>query len=185
MRTGKTMTIVRRRELQAEGKMNLKVTESLPIDLAHRRRCICAAAAWFLGGLPVLAGAWPAPLVVQFPGSARFKSIQGERRFEALMIEVDVDLPRAGDYVVFGHLSREGVEIATSRPPSLPEHHRVHAVVSGVGRVAVTLRFSGEEINRAGLDGPYDLRLGVTGPGGASGVGSIRTPAFRYQQFGK
>ncbi len=138
-------------------------------------------------GTPLLAATSIAgPTMIGFPGSARFRTVDadGDGRFEALEADVDLDILSAGDYVVFGRLDRGGLLVANR--PAFESMLITRADVSGApGRRTVTLRFSGEQIRRSNLDGPYTLSIAANSDTGGAGTASLVTPAYNHNAFGE
>lgn len=124
--------------------------------------------------------------MITFPGSARFRTVDtdGDGRFEALEADVDLDVRVSGDYVVLGRLERSGVLVANR--PAFESMLTTRVDVSGApGRRVITLRFSGEQIRRSGLDGPYTLVLAANGDSSAAGSAALVTPAYSRTAFGE
>jgi len=116
---------------------------------------------------------------------ATFETVDdnGDGVADALLAHVQVQVLTAGTYIVSGTL-RYGTTLVASRPQS-QSMLDTHATVSGgVGSHVVDLRFSGEEIFQAGLDGPWSLDL--LG-GGSSGwtTSTLTTPAYPAAGFGE
>ena len=124
---------------------------------------------------------------LSFAGASAYRTpdVDGNGRFEALEVDVQVDVANAGDYVVIGQLlGSNGVLVANG--PSFDSMRFSTAYINGAaGRRSISLRFSGEQIRESGIDGPYTLQLLANGPTGAAGTGSITTPAYRWAQFGE
>jgi len=140
-------------------------------------------------GQPLLAaGATPlaGPGLISFPGSARFRTVDADAdgRFDALEADVDLDIVTAGDYVVFARLDRGGLLVANR--PAFESMLVTRADVGGApGRRTVTLRFSGEQIRRSGLDGPYTLSIAANSDTAGAGTASLATPAYNHNAFGE
>jgi hypothetical protein len=124
---------------------------------------------------------------LSFAGASAYRTpdVDANGRFEALEVDVVVDVASAGDYVVIGQLLGSNGALVANRP-TLNSMRFTTAYINGAaGRRSISLRFSGEQIRESGIDGPYTLQLLANGPNGAAGEGSITTPAYRWAQFGE
>lgn len=123
-----------------------------------------------------------------FPGTARFTTpdADGNGRFDQLVVDVDVDVATAGDYVLLGRLVSNGGLLISNRP-ALESMQITRADLSAAapGRVVARLRFSGEQIRRARIDGPWQVQIIANGATGAAGSGSVTTPPLRAADFGE
>jgi hypothetical protein len=126
-------------------------------------------------------------LAPSFTGRAAYQMVDADADglAEQLAVEIEVDLPEVGNYIVTGSLARDGNPVA-----HLPTFQAVvgsRAELSeAVGLNIVTLRFSGEQIFRSNLDGPYALKLVLQGIGpGNHAVTTFETPAFDHEAFGE
>lgn len=125
---------------------------------------------------------------LHFPGTAQFKAVDadGDGRADQLMVDVDVDVQQAGDYVVTARLESSGGLLISNRP-ALNSMQFTRADFSGsvVGRRIARLFFSGQQIRAARIDGPWRVVISANGMTSAAGSGSVVTPAFRAADFGE
>ena len=146
-----------------------------PAPAPFRRARSLASPAAFTGFAP------------SFTGRAIYQSVDADADglAEQLAAEIEVDLPEAGNYLVTGSLARDGNPVA--HLPTFQAVVESRAELPGaVGLNVVTLRFSGEQIFRSNLDGPYALKLVLQGIGpGNHAVTTIETPAFDAEAFGE
>lgn len=146
------------------------------------RQMAGATAAWLL-----VASVWAGADMLEFLPEAEFRRVDadGDGRFEALEVDVPVEVKREGAYVVFGHLTKAG-QLVAHRPAYESASPTQADVPAGTGRITVTLRYSGEQVRRSGLDGPYELRLMANGEtSAAGGPRTYASPPFRHAQFGE
>ena len=101
-------------------------------------------------------------------------------RFEALTLQVGVDVRASGDYLLAATLlDRQGHELATATEP----------LSLNAGPQNVALRFSGRAIEDARVDGPYVIgRVMLLDEAGAAlplqeAVNVLETRPYRYQDF--
>lgn len=129
--------------------------------------------------------ATPAKANIRFTGNVTFNLVDGDLDgiAEALEAEVEVQLSANGEYVVMGTLAKGGVPIANqaSWESSMP----VEATLDEIsGTYHVALKLSGEQIDRSGLDGPYELVLQGIGATGSTSA-TLATPAYAHSLFGE
>lgn len=121
----------------------------------------------------------------RFVGQPRGMDSNGDGAYDALALEVSVQAP-AGTYRILSRLT--GPDGIISERSSSEERGRpIVTVTVGEGeRAAVTLRFSGEDIFRAGTDGPYVVSSVLVGERGeVLDLQSTPTSAFEHDQFGE
>lgn len=122
---------------------------------------------------------------ITFTGNATFDLLDADLDgiAEALTAEVEVQLNAAGQYTILGTLQKGGQPIANR--PSWESMLPVEATLDRIsGTYTVSLKLSGEQIDRSGLDGPYDLVLtGIAGDGSASAT--LATPPYAHALFGE
>lgn len=123
-----------------------------------------------------------------FPGSARFTPIvrSGSSRAAQLAVDVDLDVLIAGDYALRARLEASDGRLISNRP--LDDFMQFSgADLSGatVGRRVLRVLFSGEQIRRARIDGPWRVVLTANSSTGAAGSGQLQTPAYRAADFGE
>lgn len=144
------------------------------------------AAAGSVAGMIRTAAAAPSSL--SFPGSARFSITDADRdgRAEQLVADVDVDVATEGSYVVSATLESVG-GLHISNRPALQSTQLTRADLLGAaaGRHVVRLRFSGEDIRAARIDGPWRIVLQANGSSSLAGSGSVSTPGYRALDFGE
>jgi hypothetical protein len=102
---------------------------------------------------------------------------------EGLIAEVEVEVDAMGQYTITGQLEKSGQLIA-NRPfwESMLSTEAKIDEISGI--YDVPLRFSGEQIFRAGEDGPFEVVLTAIGTGSFSTT-TLPTPAFEASDFGE
>ena len=136
-----------------------------------------------------VAATW-SPSVLAADGDLRivsaptFRAAAGEPS-PALQVHLRVQLRKAGSYVIFGDLWRDGRPIA-NRPSLQTALDSRAAIEGGPGLYEVTLKFSGGQIRSAGSDGPYVLRVAANDEvSAAMRWHEYRTPALRRADFGE
>lgn len=122
---------------------------------------------------------------VQLPSGADYQplDVNGDGVFEALLVDLEVDVLEAGTYTVIGTLTKDG-ELIANRPEFRSMEFTSAVLDAAPGVQAIRLRFSGEQIFRSMQDGPYDLELVAIGEDGFVAA-SLQTPPFEYQDFGE
>jgi predicted outer membrane repeat protein len=117
--------------------------------------------------------------------SWRLIDADGDGLADQLAADVEVELPEPGALALSGELERDGVLVANS--PAFKTQTLTTALIDGVAGVnTVTLQFSGEQILRSGLNGPYDLNLVLKSAGPWNhDTAVLSTPAFDRTQFGE
>lgn len=122
---------------------------------------------------------------VAFTGNATFHPVDEnlDGIAEALTAGVEVRVNSAGQYTIRGTLQKNGELIANR--PSWESMLPVRATLDEIpGTYTITLELSGEQIYRAGVDGPYDLVLqGIASNGAVSAT--IATPGYAHTLFGE
>ena len=111
--------------------------------------------------------------------------------YEALEAQFEVEVVAPNAYSVSGYLSADtrdetGQPIRVASRPrwNSVRHTEVNIQADKPGKYPVTLEFSGEEIRRSGINGPY--RLTAYFGGQAAGEKTAETPLnYQYQQFGE
>ncbi|WP_024297398.1 dockerin type I domain-containing protein [Methylomicrobium lacus] len=119
---------------------------------------------------------------LQFPDTANYRLIDTENDgiYEALAVDVDVEITQAGSYTIGCELRKNGQLITSGQYHSSADCTKT--LIAESGKQTVTLMFSGEEIFRSGQDGPYDLNLSVLGE---TNTKSLQTPNYDHQTFGE
>lgn len=122
---------------------------------------------------------------IEFTGNATYNLVDEDLDglAEALEANVEVRLNTSGQYTILGTL-RKGGQVIANRPAwksSLPVRVTLNQIS---GTYTVTLRFSGEQIYRSGLDGPYDLVLFGLATSGFT-TATLATPAHAHSLFGE
>ncbi len=141
------------------------------------------------GPAPILQGVANQPKSetqdITFTGDVTFAPVDDDLDgiAEALSADVEVKLATAGQYTVLGTL-RKGGQLIANRP-SWESMLPVRATLDEISGVyTVTLKFSGEQIDRSGLDGPYGLVLqGIAATGSTSAT--LATPIYAHTLFGE
>lgn len=127
-------------------------------------------------------------VTVEFPAVTAWETPDADRngRFDALVAVVDVNVLQAGSYVISAELLAPDGRVVASRP-NFQSMLPTSAQISGpAGRRSVSLRFSGEQIRRSGIDGPYQLFVYADGPNAEpSGDAVFTTPTYRALDFGE
>lgn len=127
----------------------------------------------------------PAKSDIAFTGNVSFDLLDGnlDGIAEALTADVEVQLNANGEYVILGTLEKGGKLVANQ--PSWESALPVEATLDRIsGTYTVTLQFSGEQIDRSGVDGPYDLVLQGIGTTGST-TATLATPAYAHNLFGE
>lgn len=106
-------------------------------------------------------------------------------RFDALVAQVDLDIVQAGAYVVAGQLLASDGRVVATRPNFQSSQSTSAQVLGAPGRRTIALRFSGEQIRRASIDGPWRLVLFANGDGQPGGRAEFQTPGYSPSQFGE
>lgn len=123
-----------------------------------------------------------------FTGNNTFTEVDanGDGIYEALQVTVEVHTSASGEYSISGSLGRGNTSVATT--PSFEHQGVTHASFTsgaGVSRHKVNIAFSGEQIFRSGLDGPYDLFLSGVGPDTAFAQETFTTSAIDHTRYGE
>jgi Dockerin type I domain len=156
----------------AWGTYSYALTPPPPLPTPGANRMVAAAAAASLVAFPSVA-AWRTP------------DANSDGRFDAVEVDVNVDILVGGRYAVIGRLQTPGGELV-SNTPSFQSSQITRATVAGnAGRAVMTLRFSGEQIRYASADGPWNLVLYANGQSGPAGTASLVTPAYKRSDFGE
>ncbi len=122
---------------------------------------------------------------IEFTGNATYNLVDDnlDGLAEALRANVEVRLNTSGQYTILGTL-RKGGQLIANRP-SWESMLPVRAVLNQIsGTYTVTLQFSGEQIYRSGLDGPYDLVLYAIASSGFN-TATLATPGHSHTLFGE
>lgn len=122
---------------------------------------------------------------IEFTGNATYNLLDENQDgiAEALTAEVEVRLNAPGAYAILGTLEQGGQPIANR--PSWESMHEVSAELDRIsGTYTITLQFSGEQIYRSGLNGPYDLVLFGIAENGFT-TATLATPAHANTLFGE
>lgn len=124
---------------------------------------------------------------IAFPSVAvwRTPDANRDRRYEAVEVDVNVDILVAGRYGVVGRLQTPGGELIANTPSFQSSQITRASVAGNPGRTTMTLRFSGEQIRLSSADGPWNLVLYANGASGPAGSASLPTPAYRRSDFGE
>ncbi len=122
---------------------------------------------------------------IAFTGNATYNLVDEDVNglAEALTADVEVRIDTSGQYTILGTLRKAGQLIANR--PSWESMLPVRVTLNrNPGTYTVTLQFSGEQIYRSGVDGPYDLVLiGIATSGFTTAT--LATPAYDNAQFGE
>ena len=122
---------------------------------------------------------------IEFTGNATYSPLDEnlDGIAEALTAQVEVRLNTAGAYIVLATLEKGGQLIA-DRPAwesMLPVSVDLDQIS---GTYTVTLKLSGEQIYRSGVDGPYDLVLyGIASS--SFSTATLSTPNYNHTSFGE
>ena len=121
----------------------------------------------------------------QFPGGANYQPVDanGDGIYEALTVDVDLDIQTAGTYTVLGALQK-GTTLIANRPSNNSQLFTQVSFTAEPGTRTVTLSFSGEQIFQSSEDGPYDLVVYAIGENGYTST-TLQTPAYSYLSFGE
>lgn len=122
---------------------------------------------------------------IEFTGNVDFDLVDDDLNglAEALTAEVEVRLHGSGRYMIFGTLEKGGQLVANG--PAWESALFVTGTIDGIsGTHSVTLRFSGEQVFRSQLDGPYELVLHTIGTGDSPSA-KLPTPILQHTQFGE
>jgi hypothetical protein len=103
---------------------------------------------------------------------------------EGLAADVEVDILRAGEYVIAGTLDSGSIRIS-HRPRTETLLGSLGHVLGVPGRYTVRIEFSGEDIYASGLDGPYEARFFASSSSGDEDVLTAATPGYAHTQFGE
>lgn len=128
------------------------------------------------------------------PGTAGFTGVHsatatdstGDGFFDSLQIISQVAVTNPGLFTVFGRLSANGQLISSraSRDSVLMTSFTI--TNNQIGNIGATLAFSGEDIYKSGLNGPYTVTLSLLDANGVLiGHDIFNTGAFTAAQFGE
>ncbi len=137
-------------------------------------------------GEPAAAASTPAGGAVRFSGPASFSAqdLDSDGMAEGLLAELELEILEPGQYQVFGFLSVDDVLIA-SRPDFKSMHFSSQSLSAlEPGKHSVRIRFSGEQILRSALDGPYQFHGYALGEKGSDLI-SLSSPAVLHTEFGE
>jgi methionine-rich copper-binding protein CopC len=100
----------------------------------------------------------------------------GDSIYEVLQADVELYLGEEGEYNLYGRLLERGTDnFITSFISGKME-------VTAAAAYSFTLQFSGEQIFRSGIDGPYDLELVLISP---ATIAVFATDYFSHKEFGE
>jgi hypothetical protein len=122
---------------------------------------------------------------IEFTGNVIFKLIDdnADDISEALIAEVEVRLERMGSYRIGGNLEKDGQLVANQ--PLWEFAFPTEATVDEIaGTYTVRLAFSGEQIHRSAVDGPYELVLHAVGDR-ETATATLSTPEYSHIGFGE
>jgi len=93
---------------------------------------------------------------LSFPSASAWRTpdTNGDKRFDAIEVDVNVDIAVAGNYVVLGELQGPNGELVANTPAYESPLETRAQLSGGPGRRTITLRFSGEQIRGSRIDGP-------------------------------
>ncbi len=94
-------------------------------------------------------------------------------KYEALVIEVTVDVKTPETYTLYGDLSHSGIE-ATFYSEELELEAGIHTIEA---------RFLGGDIYASNIDGPYDVYFQLYAPNFVDTLEYTTTQAYKYTQF--
>lgn len=122
-----------------------------------------------------------------FNGPASFTPVNNQAGSSAgrLSADLEINLFRAGDYTISGELLKNGQTVASVSAWKSPEVSTVTRAREAVGTHRSVLHFSGEQIYRAGIDGPYTLKAYLSGANGLEDTLEVETPAYSHERFGE
>ncbi len=137
------------------------------------------------GSSPLGLGLGAASADVTLTGQVGYTPVDldGDGLFEALDVDVEVEVLADGTYTVYGTLLLDGALVA-NRSAYDAANPTLAVRTSTAGVETVTLRFSGEQIFESGVDGPYELQL-IAADAGGTEVLSVETPDYDYAEFGE
>lgn len=117
--------------------------------------------------------------------TARGVDSNGDGLFDALALDLQLDVAAAGDYILSGYLEKAGQFITdrSSAVSSAPFCVAVHA--DQAGTVSATVLFCGEDIFQSGLDGPYTAYLTIGDGTSLIDSGDFEISGFTCAQFGE
>lgn len=122
---------------------------------------------------------------IEFTGNATYGLLDEnlDGLADALTAAVEVRLNAGGEYVILASLEKAGQPVADR--PAWESMLAVSADLNQIpGTYTVTLQFSGEQIYRSGVDGPYDLVLfGIAAAG--FNTATLATPGHAHTVFGE
>ncbi len=102
---------------------------------------------------------------------------------ETLVAQVEVRLHTAGEYTVSGTLEKDGSPLA--HRPSWESMLSSKVLLDEIsGTYTVELEFSGEQLFRSGVDGPYALEIEAVAADGTASA-TLTSPSFQHTQFGE
>ena len=118
---------------------------------------------------------------VRLTGNVSFTPVPGESGLlRGLRAEVEVDVQQPGFYWLDAHLERGGTQVAIDPPGLMAIPNAVHLSADTAGLHRGSIWFSGEQIYRSGLDGPYDLVFDAF-----PDAPPLRSPPYRHTDFGQ
>ena len=125
--------------------------------------------------------------LISFAGVAGYRTpdLDNNRRFEAVEVDLLVDIVTAGNYILFGELQTATGQLVANRPDFSSMLQSSAEIGGAPGRRTVTLRFSGEQIRQSRIDGPYNLLIYANSDTEDAGSTTFATPALRWVDFGE
>lgn len=122
-----------------------------------------------------------------FNGPASFSPVNNKADSPAgrLSADLEINLFRAGNYTIRGELLKNGKAVASVSARKRPEVSTVTRIREAAGTRRAALHFSGEQIYRAGIDGPYTLKAYLSGANGLEDTLEVETPPYSHQRFGE
>lgn len=122
-----------------------------------------------------------------FNGPASFSPVNNKAGSPAgrLSADLEINLFRAGNYTIRGELLKNGKAVASVSAWKRPEVSTVTPIRKAAGTHRAALHFSGEQIYRAGIDGPYTLKAYLSGANGLEGTLEVETPPYSHERFGE
>ncbi|HSF18779.1 MAG TPA: hypothetical protein VLK65_24860 [Vicinamibacteria bacterium] len=121
---------------------------------------------------------------VAFTGDASFEKADSDFPdiYDTLRAEVEIEILVAGTYTVYGRLVKDG-KVVASKPDWWSVNKSSGTVFGRPGKHRVEIDFSGEQVFRSGVNGPYELHAHFES--GDSEPLVVSTPAFAFVDFGE
>lgn len=109
----------------------------------------------------------------------------GDGQFEAMRVSIPVQVNQVGKFSVKGAVF-SGETMLTNRPSQDSMFPASYYISGQTGLVMAQLTFSGEDIRKSGLDGPYKIKLIMLNVNGVMIAQDIATTlSFKANQFGE